>query len=144
MKDPWQQPLKSRLRRWRKLRKEIVEISNIKEQLQVVIDFWKTTPLSTRAIDPYDESTWPNPWDLLNTNNYDENVVGLCIGYTLYYSNIPSRILLVQNVENNEIKLIVLVDDLHILNYNYNKIDTKKVMNEFNVLNDIDVSTLVK
>jgi|TARA_B110000438_G_scaffold298068_1_gene345565 hypothetical protein len=144
MKDTWQLPLKSRLKRWRELRKEIVEISNIEKQLRVVIDFWKTTPLGTGAIDPYNESTWPNPWDLLNTNNYDENVVGLCIAYTLHYSDIPCRILLVQNVENNEIKLIVLVDDLHILNYNYDTVDTKEVMQEFNVLNNIDVSALVK
>ena len=144
MKDTWQLPLKSRLQRWRCLRKEIVEITKIEKQLRVVIDFWKTTPLSTRAIDPYDESTWPNPWDLLNTNNYDENVVGLCMAYTLYYSDIPSRILLVQNVENNEIKLIVLVDDIHIINYNYDTVDTKEVMKEFNVLNDTNVSTLVK
>ena len=144
MKDTWQLPLKSRLRRWRELRKEIVEVSNIKTQLSIVIDFWKTTPLGTRVIDPYDHTTWPNPWDLLNTNHYDENVVGLCIAYTLHYSDIPCRILHVQNVDNSEIKLIVLVDNMYILNYNYGSINTKDVMNEFNVLADIEVSTLVK
>jgi len=144
MKDTWQLPLKSRLQRWRCLRKEIVEITKIEKQLRVVIDFWKTTPLGTTAIDPYTPSTWPSPWEMLDMNNYDENVVGLCIAYTLYYSDIPCRILHVQNVENNEIKLIVLVDDIHILNYNYDTVDTKEVMKEFNVLNDTNVSTLVK
>jgi hypothetical protein len=144
MKDTWQLPLKSRLQRWRRLRKEIVEITKIEKQLRVVIDFWKTTPLGTTAIDPYTPSTWPSPWEMLNTNNYDENVVGLCIAYTLYYSDIPCRILHVQNVDNNEIKLIVLVDDTYILNYNYDSINTKEVIKEFNVLNDINVSTLVK
>ena len=66
------------------------------------------------------------------------------MAYTLHYSDIPCRILHVQNVENSEIKLIVLVDDMHILNYNYDSINTKEVMNEFNVLADIQVSTLVK
>jgi len=33
---------------------------------------------------------------------------------------------------------------MHILNYNYDTINTKEVMNEFNVLTEIEVSTLVK
>ena len=57
MRDTWQLPLKPRLRRWRELRKEIVEISDRNTQLRVVIDFWKTTPLSTRVIDPYDHNS---------------------------------------------------------------------------------------
>jgi hypothetical protein len=66
------------------------------------------------------------------------------MAYTLHYSDIPCRILHVQNVENSEIKLIVLVDNMYILNYNYDTINTKEVMNEFNVLTEIEVSTLVK
>ena len=66
------------------------------------------------------------------------------MAYTLYYSDIPCKILHVQNVENSEIKLIVLVDNMHILNYNYDSIDTNEVTNEFNVLTEIEVSTLVK
>ena len=48
---------KQRIQRWRKLRKRIGEVSNILEQLQVVLDFWKTTPIGTRPFDPFDELT---------------------------------------------------------------------------------------
>ena len=142
MKDTWQLPLKPRLRRWRSFRKEIEAIESSIEQLRVVVDFWKTTPLATRIIDPYDIGTWPDPWEMLNTNEYDENVVALGMAYTLHYSNVDCRILLIQSTQHQEIKLIILVDETYILNYNYGSIDTIEVMKEFEVLTDISISTL--
>ena len=145
MDEVWQLPPKQRIQRWRKLRKRINEYSNLLEQLQVVLDFWKTTPISTRAIDPFDESTWGTPWEMLHQNDYDENVVSLGMAYTLHYSNISCRLLLVQNVEKSDIKLIVLVDNKYVLNYNYNNIDTTDIVEkELEVLKDIDVGTLSK
>ena len=94
---------------WRTLRKEIQALDDLLPKLEVVMQFWKMAPISVRAIDPYNEGTWPNPWDLLHINEYDENVVSLGIAYTLHYSDIPCRILLVQSVEKSEIKLIVLL-----------------------------------
>ena len=144
MKDVWQLPVKSRLRTWRNLRKEIEELDKLPAKLSVVVEFWRYAPISVRVVDPYNEDTWPNPWDLLHANEYDENVVSLGIAYTLHYSGIPCRILLVQSVEQSEIKLIVLVDNTYVLNYNYDSIDNIKLIENMNVLKDIDVSTLSK
>jgi hypothetical protein len=110
----------------------------------MVIDFWKSTPVSVRSIDPYDNSTWPSPWELLNENVYDENSISLGIAYTLQYSGTNCRLLLVQNVDNSEIKLIVLVDNMHVINYNYNKIDTMNSIGNVSILQDIDVKQLTK
>jgi hypothetical protein len=137
----WQLSLKSRLREWRGFRKEI-EILSVVDKLQAVVDFWKSTPISARVIDPYDQDTWPTPWEILHTNMYDENVVALGIAYTLHYSNVDCRILLIQSTQHQEIKLIILVDETYILNYNYGSIDTIEVMKEFEVLTDISISTL--
>ena len=141
MKDAWQLSLKNRLQYWRSFRKE-VETFDAASQLQAVLDFWKTTPLSSRVIDPYDISTWPDPWEMLRANVYDDNVVALGMAYTLHYSGTDCSILLVQNINTSEIKLIVLVDELHILNYNYNKIDTLKVIDEFEILTNTKVNEL--
>ena len=139
----WQLSLKSRLREWRGFRKEI-EILSVVDKLQAVVDFWKSTPISARVIDPYDQDTWPTPWEILHTNMYDENVVALGIAYTLHYSNVDCRILLIQSTQHQEIKLIILVDETYILNYNYGSIDTIEVMKEFEVLTDISISTLTE
>ena len=145
MDEVWQLPPKKRIQRWRELRKRIGEYSDLLEQLQVVLDFWKTTPIGSRIVDPFNESTWSTPWELLHQNDYDENVVSLGMAYTLHYSNISCRLLLVQNVEKSNIKLIVLVDNKYILNYNYNNIDTTDIVEkELEVLKDIDVSALSK
>ena len=145
MDEVWQLPPKQRIQRWRELRKRICEYSDLLEQLQVVLDFWKTTPIGTRIVDPFNESTWSTPWELLHQNDYDENVVSLGMAYTLHYSNISCRLLLVQNVEKSNIKLIVLVDNKYILNYNYNNIDTTDIVEkELEVLKDIDVGALSK
>ena len=145
MDEVWQLPPKKRIQRWRELRKRIGEYSDLLEQLQVVLDFWKTTPISARRVDPFDESTWSTPWEMLHQNDYDENVISLGMAYTLHYSNISCRLLLVQNVEKSNIKLIVLVDNKYILNYNYNNIDTTDIIEkELEVLKNIDVSALSK
>ena len=143
MKDAWQLSLKNRLQYWRSFRKE-VETFDAASQLQAVLDFWKTTPLSSRVIDPYDISTWPDPWEMLRANVYDDNVVALGMAYTLHYSGTDCSILLVQNINTSEIKLIVLVDETYILNYNYDSVDTVEVMKEFEVLKDISISTLTE
>ena len=145
MDEVWQLPPKQRIQRWRELRKRICGYSDLLEQLQVVLDFWKTTSIGSRIVDPFNESTWSTPWELLHQNDYDENVVSLGMAYTLHYSNISCRLLLVQNVEKSNIKLIVLVDNKYILNYNYNNIDTTDIVEkELEVLKDIDVSALSK
>ena len=144
MKETSQLSLKLRLRRWRDFRAEIKDIDAIVDRLRAVVDFWKTTPLGTREIDPYDESSWPNPWTMLEVNKYDENVIALGMAYTLHYIGHDCRILYVQHVKNSEIKLIVLVDETYILNYNYDSVDTVEVMKEFEVLKDISISTLTE
>ena len=55
------------------------------------------------------------------------------MAYTLHYSNISCRLLLVQNVEKSNIKLIVLVDNKYILNYNYNNIDNPSTSQKKNL-----------
>jgi hypothetical protein len=144
MKDTWQLSLKERLKRWRLLRSEVKELPSTSEKVTKVLDFWKSTPVSARAMDPYDNSTWLSPWELLEENVYDDNSISLMMAYTLQYSNTPTRLLLVQDVDNSEIKLIVLVDNKYVINYNYNTIDTLDSIGNVNILEDIDVTQLTK
>lgn len=48
MDEVWQLPPRQRIQKWRELRKRICGLSNILEQLQVVLDFWNTTPVGDR------------------------------------------------------------------------------------------------
>jgi hypothetical protein len=68
-----------RLLIWRRLRDQIDKEGSI----QLAIDFWNNIPLSSRNIDPYDSTTWPSPWELIEDNSYCEYTKILAIGYTL-------------------------------------------------------------
>lgn len=53
------------------------------DPIQSTIDYWNTVPTSVRNLDPYDPTTWPDPWQMIEENVYCEYTVILAIGYTL-------------------------------------------------------------
>lgn len=105
------------------------------ERLHAVVDFWKMAPMSSMHTDIYDASTWPAPWEFVWEGRYDENNVALGIAYTLQLEGYAQcEVLLVQNTKKSYISLIVLVDKIHILNYNYGKVES---------VNDLDTNTTI-
>jgi len=71
-----------RLQSWSCLRQEL-EISS--DPFQHVIDFYSHAPRVSIATDPWDKSLWPDPWELVYENQYDEfcTVLGLCYSLQL-------------------------------------------------------------
>jgi|TARA_B110000495_G_C23033686_1_gene616471 hypothetical protein len=134
MHEFWQSSPKQRLSVWRQFRKSLAEMEYT-ERLQAIVDFWKMAPISSMHTDIYDASTWPAPWEFVWEGRYDENNIALGMAYTLHLEGYAEcEILLVQNSKKSYISLIVLVDKLHILNYNYGIV---------NSVDDIDVNTRI-
>ena len=77
-----------RLSLWSTFRKTL-EISN--DPIQDAINFYREAPTVSIAIDPYTPSTWPNPWELLEENNYCSFVKILAICYTLQLTDVLSQ-----------------------------------------------------
>lgn len=69
-----------RLKLWHDFR---ASLSNDSDPVQSAIDFWSDAPESSRNIDPYDESTWPSPWEMIQENSYCEYTKILAVAYTL-------------------------------------------------------------
>jgi hypothetical protein len=71
-----------RLGSWSELR-ESIETSN--NPYQDVIDFYKQAPQVSIHTDPWDNKTWPDPWELLLENQYCEfcTVLGMCYSLQL-------------------------------------------------------------
>jgi|TARA_R110000868_G_scaffold285226_2_gene545689 hypothetical protein len=101
-----------RLRSWVELRKQL-ETSN--NPLQKVIDFYKKVKLVRIQVDPYDKSSWPDPWTLLNDNVYCRFAVLLGIAYTLQLTERFSRsnfeIHITRDKENSTMRYLLYVDD---------------------------------
>jgi len=68
-----------RLVAWSEFRKKL-ETSN--EPIQEAIDFYSNAPLVSIHTDPWDNSVWPTPWELVQENQY----CGFCIVLGLCYS----------------------------------------------------------
>jgi hypothetical protein len=69
-----------RLKVWHDFR---ASLSDDSDPVQSAIDFWNEAPEATRNIDPYDELTWPTPWEMIEENSYCEYTKILAVAYTL-------------------------------------------------------------
>lgn len=85
------------------------------DPLNDVVDFYRATPLVSMAADPYTPSTWPDPWELLEENNYCSFVKILAICYTLQLTDRFSRsecvIHITHDDENSTTLYLLYVDD---------------------------------
>ena len=101
-----------RLSLWSTFRKTL-EISN--DPIQDAINFYREAPTVSIAIDPYTPSTWPNPWELLEENNYCSFVKILAICYTLQLTDVLSQasyeIHITQDNKKSSTYYLLYVDD---------------------------------
>jgi hypothetical protein len=86
------------------------------DPIQEAIDFYNQAPRCSIAADPYTPSTWPDPWELLEENNYCSFVKILAICYTLQLTDVLSQasyeIHITRDNENSETYYLLYVDDI--------------------------------
>ena len=73
---------------WREFRNSL---ENSTDPIQDTIDFYNRAPIVRLAADPFTPSTWPDPWELLQENNYCDFVKILAICYTLQLTDCLSQ-----------------------------------------------------
>ena len=61
------------------------------DPIQDTINFYDQAPTCLIAADPFTPSTWPDPWELLEENNYCSFVKILAICYTLQLTDVLSQ-----------------------------------------------------
>jgi hypothetical protein len=81
----FEKKFEERLRYWHDFREDLI---NHEDPIQAAIDFWNRAPVSYRNIDPYDPTTWPDPWEMIEENLYCEYTKILAIAYTLKLSEL--------------------------------------------------------
>jgi hypothetical protein len=101
-----------RLAHWKKFR-ESLETSN--DPIQDVIDFYNLAPTCNLAADPFTRENWPDPWELLEENNYCAFVKILAICYTLQLTDVLSQasyeIHITRDNKNSATYYLLFVDD---------------------------------
>jgi hypothetical protein len=73
-----------RMAQWADFRELLHDCS---DPVQATIDEYEKAPRVSIHTDPYDRSTWPNPWELIQENQYCDfcKLLGIC--YTLQLSD---------------------------------------------------------
>lgn len=109
----------NRLKSWVDFR-QLLETD--KDPLQKVIDFWNKAPIGPRTCDPFEKSTWPDPWELLSSNDYCDFSKILAIYYTLVlterFNDSYFEIQITKDVDAHKLLYLLIVDD-HVIGYLY-------------------------
>lgn len=105
-------PFEQRLALWRDFR---LTLETAEDPLQDCIDFWQPVPEVLFQADPYEQSTWPDPWQMIEENIYCDFVKILAICYTLQLTDRFTRaaieIHITHNTEESTMQYLLFVDD---------------------------------
>jgi hypothetical protein len=63
----FKQPAHKRLRAWRDFRQQLEVVP---DPFSAVADFYSHVHCAKISSDPYDQATWPSPWELIEENEY--------------------------------------------------------------------------
>ena len=91
-----------RLSKWRKFREQLESSS---KPLNDVVQFYSLAPTVSIHTDPYNEESWPGPWELLHENQYCSfcKILGMC--YTLQltesFNGKTFEIIIGRDIKNN-------------------------------------------
>jgi hypothetical protein len=114
-----------RLNSWSSLRQKL-EVAA--DPFQEVIDFYKQAPYVSVHTDPWSQDMWPDPWELVYENQYDEfcTVLGMCYSLQLTDRFKGSEFEIhICTLESLSYVYLLFVDD-YVLGYDHNKVVLKK------------------
>lgn len=126
MNDAFLHGYKHLMKSWKILREQINNEIDDFEQLKLVTTFWSLAPLSIRALDWDKPETWPDPWQLIHSQSFDESAISLAMFYTLLLSKDKRwntnrlALILVKDSQRHIQKIVLKVDDRWFMNLDYN------------------------
>ena len=115
-----------RLETWTECRREL---ETHPTPLDKVVEVWNQAPISFRSCDPYDRSSWPDPWELVAENNYCDFTKILAIYYTLSltdrFQDKYFEIAVCMDRKQQQLSYLLFVEDA-VIGYYYDKVIDKK------------------
>jgi DNA polymerase elongation subunit (family B) len=108
-----EQKTKQRLVDWYAFR---LQLEKSKTPLEDVVDYFQSRPRVKVYTDPYDQTTWPTAWQLIDENEYCQFNIILAICYTLQ---------LTTHFENSSPLIKIAIDRINKIVYYLLFIDNK-------------------
>ena len=97
---------------WYKLRQDL---ETVEDPYALVTNYFQRLPKMKWYTDPYDQTNWPTPWELIEENEYCEFnlILGMC--YTLQlterFKNIKPMINVALDTVNKTVYYLLLIED---------------------------------
>lgn len=116
----WPRKFEARLAQWARLREQ-AKHESLESALQAINDWWFAAPWCPYHLHWDDQATWPDPWQLLEDNQYCSIARGLGILYTIALVDRPD----LQTAELQEVgadNLVVIPGEKYILNWDQDHI----------------------
>lgn len=108
----FRQPSHKRLTAWIDFRKQL---ETAHDPLSAVAELYSQTPKVKRSSDPYDRTTWPTPWELIEENDYCpiNKILGVAysLGLTDRFSNWQPIITIAVDNSNKCVYYLLYHDD---------------------------------
>lgn len=106
----------SRIESWKKFR-DSLEISE--SPFEDVAQFWAKAPFVNNYLDPFDQKSWPDPWQLIIDGKLDDLAIVLGICYTLSLTQrfSKSKFEIHKSIDDKKnSKYYLVVDDCYVFN----------------------------
>jgi hypothetical protein len=133
----------TRLRAWHELKENLIG-KDINHICVEVDKFWQHCPMRNHYLHPDDIESWPNPWELLNDNEFCYYARALGMVYTLFLLGIKDvDIVEAVDYNNNEVVLVLVDNAKYVLNYWPNTV-VNNSLSEFTVTKRINTQILIK
>jgi len=139
----WIDIFEDRLKSWSTLRSQCEQLP-LKEALDFIANWWGPAPRVNNVIHWNDQSNWPDPWDILADNSFDELALALGMSYTVSMIekfDCSVEIAQAKDDQGQEYNLVLVDDRKYILNYDPWSTVSKEQF-EFKITNFIDARTL--
>ena len=113
----------NKLQQWKNFRNSL-EVSST--AFEDVAQFWSRAPFVSNYLDPFDSKSWPDPWQLIINNKFDDLgiVLGMC--YTLQlterFKGNKFEIHMSMFQLKKDWRYMLLIDDNTVLNWNYGSV----------------------
>lgn len=122
-----------RLQSWNCLRQNLETSS---DPIQDIIDAYRQAPKVQIHADPWDKNTWPNPWELINENQYDDfcTVLGQCYSLQLTdrFSGSEFEIHIGIDKESSRTCYLLLINKTTVIGWDESYVDINELPTSYN------------
>jgi hypothetical protein len=127
----WNLRINDRLTQWKDFRHQLDRLPFDSAAVELN-NMWSTAPFVNYNLDPSDQNSWPDPWELLAENYWCDVAKALGIVYTIYFTShntVPMEIRVYYDYKDKTRHTVAWLDNgKYILNYwPYEIVNTEQV-----------------